>query len=178
MSLVSVRAEIARFFDENLTGVHVFEHGGAFSVDDIKRYSKKSPAAVVTCLNVPNLVFQGTVVSADAQFGVFCLAAESSKEKRDIAALLLAESIAVETYKNFWFDSATSAPSQVNASNLYNSALDKMGIALWVVRWNQQVDLQRNVIATIDDFLTADITYDIGETEDTALPSDIVELEQ
>lgn len=178
MSIVSVRYEIAQHLQGALDGVYVSEHGGAFSSADIERYAKKSPAVIIACLGVPSFEMQANTMTAAPIFAAFCLAAENSKERRDIAALLLAESVAVEIPRNRWNGSASGTPKTPTASNLYSTPLDKKGIALWAVRWTQQVDLQRNVIATIDDFKTMHGTYDAGQTDGTTPVEGITELEQ
>lgn len=178
MSVANVRAEIARHYRGALDHVHVYEHGGAFSLEDIKRYTQKSPAVVIGCLGIPSFEFQSTVTVANVSFGAFCIAQNNVRDNRDVAALLLMESVAVETIANRWDGSASQAPRNVSAANLYSQPLDKMGVAMWAVRWDQKVDLQRNAIATLDDFLTMYSTYDVGETDDTETTSDVTELPQ
>ena len=178
MSMLNVRSEIARFYREELDTINVSEHGGAFSLDDIRRYAKKSPAAVVGCLGIPTFEIQGSVVTAKVVYAVFCIAHDEAANKRDAAALLLAESVAVETIQNTWFKSASSSPMNVVGTNLYSVPLDKLGVAMWAIRWEQRVDLQRNAIETLDDFLSMHSTYDIGETDGTDVNTDITELPQ
>lgn len=178
MSIANVRFEIARHFREELGDAFVSEHGGAFSLEDIKRIALKSPAIVVGALGIPSFEIQGSVISATTVFAAFCLAYDRKKERRDIAALLLAESVAVETLRNNWDGSASSSPKNIVGTNLYSIALDKLGVAMWAIRWEQLVDLQRNVLATLDDFLTMHSTYDLGQTDDTEVSTDVTELPQ
>ena len=179
MSMANVRAEIAKYYRNTLDGVEVSEHGGAFTAEDIRRYAKKAPAVIVACIGVPQIKFQGTVVAAFPTFEVFCLSSHtSSRQNRDTAAWLLAESVAVETVNNTWDGAADSTPKNLSAANRYSVPLDKLGVGLWSVRWEQQVDLDRNAVATLDDFLTMESTYDIGQTDDTVDTTDITELPQ
>lgn len=178
MSIVNVRREIATFYEGALDSVQVSEHGGAFSTADIKRYARRTPALIVACLGLPNFEFQGSTVVGVATFGAFCMVADSSRERRDIGALLLAESVVVETFKNFWNGAATSTPRNVSAANLYSPALDKLGIAMWAVKWDQLVDLQRNAVAQIDDFKTMSGQIDAIDSPDTTPILDILELPQ
>lgn len=176
MSIASVKFEIARYYRTALDHVAVEEHGGPFSLQDIGRYAIKSPAVIIGCMGVPEFKIQGTVVTAQAVFGAFCLAHESVREKRDVASLLLAESVAVETVSNNWDGSASGTPRNIRGANLYSVALDKMGVAMWAIRWDQLIDLQRNTIATLDDWETMYSTYDIAQTDDTVNTTDITEL--
>lgn len=177
MSIISVRSEIAKHYRNVLGYTKVFEHGGNFSIDDIKRYAQsRHPSIVIGCLGIPSIELQGTVVSANIVFGAFCMSSERNKTARDIAALSLVESVISELPTQTWNGSANKVPKNVSGSNLYTSALDKLGIAMWAARWDQQVDLERNTAVTLDDFLTMTAEYDIGQTEDTVNTTDTITL--
>jgi len=178
MSLISVRAAIKSTLATALSSATLYEHGGTFDLDAVKRYARRSPAAVVAILGA-RIEFQGGITVALASFGVFCLANEASTTKRDVAATLLAESVAVELYSNNWGDVANGSPKKPAMANLHSHALDKIGVAMWVVKWEQQVDLQRNTIADLDDFFEFRSEYDISgdDDDDTTNTTDTTELD-
>lgn len=178
MSLVDVRNAIAKHYRTALAGVQVHEHGGPLDLEELKRIGLRSPAAVVTCLGVPKLDVQGSVVVADVTFAVFCVASDGLKGKRDIGAMLLAEAVMVEAPNQRWSGTAARASRDVSAANLFSPKLDASDISLWAVRWRQQVDLERNAQTKLDDFVTFYGTYDIGQTDDTAVTEDQTELDQ
>ena len=178
MSLASVRAAIAAHYTSTIKDAYTTEHGGAFSLEDIKRYGKRSPAIIVGCLGVPSFEVQGSVVTATAVYGVYCLSMNQKGTLRDVACLLLAESVAVETIAKNWGGEASSSPRNVTGQNLYTKKLDAINAAMWGIQWEQNVDLTRNAITELDDFLTMESTYDIGETDDTVDTTDITELPQ
>lgn len=175
MSLAQVRAEIARYLNNAIDSVAVIEHGGPFTLEELKRVAARAPALVVTCLGVPALEVQGTVVVAHAVWAVFGVTKNEQRRKRDVAGLLLAESVMVEVPHQTWNGSASKAPRDVTAANLYSSELDRQGVSLWAIRWRQQVDLQRNAITTLDDFETFFATYVIGDA-DAPVTEDQVDL--
>ncbi len=172
MSLINVRFEIKRHYDTVLKHVSVSEHGGAFGLEDIKRYAKRTPHVVISCLAIPEIKYESSVSVARVVFGAFCLTEERSDTKRDVAALALVEATTVELTSNDWNSTASGSPKNVSAANLFSGTLDKYGIAMWAIRWEQRVDLDRNVIATLDDFLTMTSEYDIAQTDDTINTTD------
>ena len=178
MSIANVRAEIAKHFRGALAFVEVHEHGGEFSIEDIKRYAlSKEPSVVIGCLGVPSIDVQGTVVVANAAFGAFCITSERNKETRSVSSMILFESVAVEIPFQTWNDSANKAPRNISGANLYSKALDSMGIAMWAARWDQQIDLQRNSAGSLDDFNTMVNVYDIGQDDNTETTSDTITLD-
>ena len=180
MTVASVRAEIAKHYRTALGHVAVYEHGGTFGLEDLLRYARKPPALIISALGIPTIEVESTVAVANVVFAGFCVAKDQSRQKRDVGALLLAEAALVETVNQYWNDSASGTPKSANALNMYTAALDKVGIALWAVRWEQRVDLTRNSETTLDDWETFYATYEVGDddTLDDDTDTDVTELDQ
>lgn len=179
MSLVECRAAIVDVLAQKLTGVTVIDHGGAFTPAEVERYVTKPPAVVVTCLGVTDLN-QGAAVMAEVAWSVFVFTtSNASKAKRDAQGLTIVESILAivgSPLQQNWNGKATSRPTRVMASNMYDSTLDAKGTSLWRVTWRQGTDLKVGIpFDSLDDFLRFDATYHIG-TPDAPETSDEVEL--
>jgi len=166
VSFVATRAAIAKFFRASLPGASVFEHGGAFDLAELKRVAAQTPALAVSCLGVPAEEVQGGTMACDVQFALFAIAANTSKAARDVAVLVMVESILTDLPTQKWGNAANKVPQGIAATNLYSSALDKQGVSLWAVRWRQEVDLEKTVWSTLDDLLRVYTTTDLAPLVD------------
>lgn len=146
MSVYAVRVEIAQHFRTLLKGVEIFEHAGSFSPEDLNRVSAKAPACVVACLGIPKLNIVGGEPVADVDYGIFVVTSNTIREKRDVAALNLAEKILRSLPFQHWDSKARSRPENISGSNMYSAALDKKGISMWSILWQQQVE----ILGTVD----------------------------
>jgi hypothetical protein len=159
VSLPECRSAIARILKGKLPSATVQEYAGPLTLAELKNLGPRLPAALVTCLGVPSLDVEGSAVCANAAFAVFCLAQDTPKIKRDPLALMLAESVLAEVPFQRWGAAATKAPTDIIATNLFTTPLDMAGVAMWVVRWRQKVDLVKNAVGLITPFETFFATY-------------------
>lgn len=179
MSLASCRSAIAQVFKEQLEDVHVSEHGGPFTMTELERVMKRTPALVVVCLGVSSVEAQGLTVTADASWGAFAITRDETVGKRDVAALLLIEAAAKLVPFQRWNNQASGAARALSIQNLYRSEVDAKGAALWAMRWRQNVDLETSAQTTLDTFETFFATHAItGSTATSPTTQDQVELEQ
>ena len=173
MSLVSCRAAIAKRYRDSLkaANVTVLEHGGALDLEELKRLATRTPALIVALLGVQSVKVEGGLAVADAAWGIFPIAINTIKEKRDVAAAMLTETVLHDLPFQRWNAQSSGSPHEIAAANLYSSTLDKNGISLWAIRWRQSVDLVTVVTADLVDFLRLYTTYTPeGAIEDDTLP--------
>lgn len=180
MSLLDVRdaAVKALYIALKPRTVAVTAHGGQLTTEELKRISTNAPAVLVACLGVPNIMLEGGVVTADSQWGAFVVTEDRSRVKRDSRGLLIMESVGITIPNNWWSGTAASTPKNITGRNLYSTALDKLGISLWVLNWSQKVDLEAVTTATYDNFERVYATYDVNETVDTVETEDQIEVPQ
>ncbi|MEC7376838.1 MAG: hypothetical protein VX421_04450, partial [Pseudomonadota bacterium] len=76
---------------------------------------------------------------------------------------------------NTWQLENTQKPARVAAENLYSGQLDRHGIALWAVSWQQGISLSTTDIAELADFTLYTATHEVG---DGPVAEDRVELPQ
>jgi phage gp37-like protein len=156
-----MRTEIAKFYHTELTGVHVFEHGGRFDLEELKRISTKTPALAVSLLGVPRMTVEGGVAVADASWALFPVTTDAQVTKRDASAIALVNVILSKLPSQRWASTADGPPQSIEATNLYSSTLDRTGINLWLVRWRQTVSLPNVTFSNLDDFLRSYTTWDL-----------------
>lgn len=176
-NLAAVRKGIADHMAKTIKYAHVRQHGGPINMEELRVVSTRTPAILVACLGLPKFERKGTLLVGQAVYACFVAARDEVKAKRDVMSMIVTEAIASETVDNFWGDTALGAPTDLAGSNLFSRGLDEEGISLWVLRWRQQVEMRRNTVATLDDFITFFATYDIGETDDTEPTEDQTTLE-
>lgn len=176
MSLITVRAEIAKALRKSLVGTDVLEHGGTFDLGELKRVATRMPAVVIVCLGVTDFERQAGAVIANSIFAAFVVAANTLKAQRDVAALALVEEIAVELPFQTWDHKAAKAPTGVVATNMYSAALDKEGVTIWAIRWNQQVQLEHRTPAEYDALLSVYTTMTAADDADNTLAEGKVTL--
>jgi len=184
MTLASTRSAIAAYYLGALPKteqVFVSEYGGAFTLEEIMRIGKQTPALIVTCLGVAEMKIQGNIPVASAAWAAFVVCKDSSRIKKDVQVLTLTEAVMADLPHQRWGDLACSRPNKILATNLYSAALDKVGIAMWAVRWLQDVELTRPTdLANLTPFETFFATWDIDDESvaDTPITEVQVDLEQ
>ncbi|KLN54727.1 hypothetical protein [Variovorax paradoxus] len=131
--------------------LQVEPYGGEFSASEIPFKSYSCPAIFVTVLgwspkaSGQRVAGRGVRSVSMAAFVVF---KHVDRKKRLAGAMALAEQLSIAL--SSWNPATVDAPIQVMpvdadpvAENLYGRAVDKVGQALWMVRWTQ--DLKVNV---------------------------------
>lgn len=182
-SLADVRDAIVTGLaaDARLSGVNISVHGGDFTLDDLLRYSKKSPALVLALLRY-TAVDTGGVVVAKAIWGLAALVRNTATTgatdldtKKDAAVIALADR-ATRALVGIVYgvddptpaSTAVSTPRNFVALNMYTPELDEEGVAMIGMQWEQEIDLVDVDVDALDDFITAHVDYEThtrpGET--------------
>lgn len=172
MSLVQQRNNIVEAL-KAIPGVRTVQtHGGRFDLAELKRVSTQSPALLIACLSLPGIDDRhGTL---DVHWGIFIVARSNAREKRDEIALALAQRVLDLVRGNDW-DVDAQRPTRLRADNLFNTTVDKQGVALWAVSFQQKLNVADVDISSLDDFLRAHVTYG-DHTNPAAI--DHIKLEQ
>lgn len=180
MILTQLRAAIVAGIKEAAADlVDVAEHGGRFSLEEIKAAGAKSPAARVACLGLREITFEGNIPKAVSLWGVFIITAHTAAAKRDAVALGLVATLAPLLPDNCWgLEASIDGAKECRADNLFSRELDKNGLALWGLSFTHQVDLNRIDPATLEAFITAHIDYDLAPTDGTIDATDVLTLPQ
>lgn len=180
MSLLSARTAVAQAVrDADLGFATVTTHGGRFDQTELKRWMRQTPAALVVLLGVPATEIQAGTSVARARFAVFVVTSDERNDPRDARAITFTESVMNLVTGNRWDGAACKAPERLQGSNLYSKSLDRGGVAIWAVTWEQLVDIEPNSPDDLDDFETfhADWLVQGDGDDDTVDAEDTVTLE-
>jgi hypothetical protein len=175
MSLLTHRQAIVDGLKAALPGVTVAAHRGRFdSAAEIQRFAVKAPQVLVACVGFKPVSSGGGLVQLRGRWVVFVITKDAPKLERDAGALALAEAIELCVEGNTWALDSLSAPTDIEARNLYSGAIDKNGVALWAVTFDQVDSSPAVDESTLAAFLTfhqdidvapADGQIDITETD-------------
>jgi hypothetical protein len=163
----AVESVFRTHYPNGVDGVQISTHIGEFGEEEIRRYSKKLPAVVLAPLGIPKAQRAGGNSIAEVNWGAFIFARDRPELSRGLAAMALAE-VAL-TFLPFEAFGCAQAPQDVEAGNLYNGDFDKMGLAVWAVRWRQRLELAAKddcSYATLDDFLRLHAEYQLDPVDD------------
>lgn len=149
-------------------------HGGRFDLNELNRWSKQAPAVLVAAVSVPSIA-DGPTHIAEVRWVAYLVTRDTPQATRDIAALDYSEALMRLVRKNTWQLDNTHNPTRVAAENLYSGQLDRHGIALWAVSWQQGISLRNTDIAELADFTLYTATHEVG---DGPVAEDRVELPQ
>jgi hypothetical protein len=137
-ALDAVTAGIAAVVND--TGIRVEDHPGRFTETELGRILTKKRSVRVAVEQVPTLQILGSGhFKAELLFTVFIICSDTRDQGRHRSALALAEKILKAVPHNRWQTQFLKPvlPASINADNLYSSEIDKKGIALWALSWQQ-----------------------------------------
>lgn len=173
MSLAALRSAIVEVMQAALPAIKVAEHGGSINAAEIKKWATQAPAIRVACLGVPAVEINPAKSYLDGEWAAFCIERDRATQgHRDVRVLLLAQSAMAVTaqFGQRFNNVAVSAPTNITARNLYARDIDDMGIALWLVRWRQAVEITSVDVTGLDDFETFFASYPIPPLDDVGSP--------
>lgn len=148
-SLVDLRTAIVASIDTNVAAFRtVRAHGGKLTADEIKAYATRQPACLVACLGGPTTREAGQPVM-NAIFVAGIITTGTSQTARDAAGLILGESVTALAARNSWGYTHAKAPTNVRLENFYHRDVDRLGVSLFIVSWQQRVDIDIQDVDTI-----------------------------
>jgi hypothetical protein len=158
-----------------LRGVGV--HGGVFGATDLQRYATQAPYAVVVAEGSRQSELQSTTLTILVDFTCFLIVRGTSAEKRDEASLALTYAVAKAIHLNRWSSALLTAPRNIEWRNGYTPEIDKLGISIQAITWEQGVQITNEIdLATLDDFETFATTYKLDDSIATYEQEGIVTL--
>lgn len=146
----------------------VERHIGRFNeADDIKRWMSGKEGGIRICAQrVVAMQNQGGRLIGTVEFVAFVFCAEQfsyAKDQRaEVIACRLAKALML---KGGWVGTgASSVPEAVRADNLYTTAIDKLGLAIWSVTWRQDWPLDDPIDeSALDDFLRCNFKAELAD---------------
>lgn len=119
-------------------------HGGQFTLEELRRWASQAPGVKVAVLS---LTPGGGVSGGWRDYKVRCAAVVVTRDAiglpRDQSVLVISQTLIELIYQNTWGldpDFCFAADAAAGKS-LYSSDLDRQGVALWQVQWEQKLRL-------------------------------------
>lgn len=191
-TLLDMRSAIVEVLKRELKSCvkEVREHGGRFTIEELKAYGASAPCVAVACMGVPDAADYGTDVRSRALWVAMVVAKDEGATKRDTIVLGVVHQLLMLISRQKW---TTDVPggtkthgaknaARVQAANLYSRQADAEGIALWAVTWEQDAFLEPLTDDVLVDFNTFIARYDVaprdGVFDPTNEDEDTIEMEQ
>lgn len=156
-------------------------HSGQFTLDDVKSVSKCSPAILLSCLSIGEIKGAPKGQSVRMQMAAFLIVGNGRDESnmridKDLAVLKLVGAVLAALDDENW--PLSELPEEIFADNLY--AAKGMGVALWSVRWEQEVLIgaAEAVLEELDDFLTAGVKWDCSPVDGVPEAEDVFTVQE
>lgn len=129
---VWVEANIADFNE-------VVSHGGIFNLNELKKYSRKSPFCAVTVMATKPM----DDLSSPVQVVLYVVTKDQGQERErsDIALDLVSSLLSKLPAAEFNFPAAETFPLKTSSKNLYTRDADNANFAIWAVSFFCNVDM-------------------------------------
>lgn len=140
-----------------LTGLRTCEvHDGRWDADEIKRWSKRTPAMLVAWMGTAQVEMPGIRWSdCDQELAAFIMTSTGLRAgapaagrggailKRGEASRALVDWLLLYIPRARWgFTGDVGAATEIRARNLYSGTVDKRNLAVWTVTWRQKLRLE------------------------------------
>ena len=181
MSLITARKSIITVIKAGLTSLKTCEeHGGRFDANELKRVAKKSPAVYLAALAVNNVDEDSLGYHGVVTWAAFVIAKGDSVTNRAEVALGVVNSLGLLIPGNNWaVEEFRGRPKKIRSQNLFSSSIDKLGVAMWGVTWQQWTDLGETTdLATLNDFVKYHAEHSMAPGTDEPEAIDEITLEQ
>lgn len=182
MNLSTFRDAVVDYFSSEFSGLNVSAHGGEFGLDDVLRYAKNDPALIIAVIKADTDKTPMSGLLFNVRMSAVVLVRSRGDEAKDERSLRIGTFVMREIAKpgQFWDLEDTNnikAPLRVSGENLFSTKLDKQGISLFGISWEQIIDLTADTAETYDDFETFYAEYDLGPDPDGEIEAtDTVDL--
>lgn len=158
---------------QGISGVHVYAHGGTFDRTQIERYAREAPALVVSLLRF-DADLEGGSTMAKVYWGVVGFTrSEKPGDPRDRTVIDLAEAATQVLLVTFAGMSPRSRPRGIEARNLFGVEVDRIGIAMWGLEWQQILELDQ--VDTSAPFTRLHADWDLSPRDNAAPLGQVLE---
>lgn len=155
----------------------VDRHDGEFGEDEIARYAVRANALILASDGGKSQRLGGPI-GANIMYDLWVMVTGDTVRQRTRGSRLIVEhALKLLHGGSSWATSeeAWKDPEDVQFKNLYGTETDEMGLSLWVIRWNQFLEIPYIVDPdTLDDFATFYAKYVRPGEEDPDDPDNIV----
>lgn len=179
MSLDVYLDNIGKTLRENLPGsIFIAEHFGDVGVNEIKKYSVKAPAIIVSTRGIREAFQVGSGIHANIEVILFVI----TKPKPGLTPSAQFYQIATTLYKLIpyqTFGVSTRVPTDMRTENLYDAELEKIKLGLNAFEFVQTVQINKLSdcdIERLDDYLRQGVDTDSNIVSGSYDPDGTAEL--
>lgn len=151
MSLAMRDAIVAKIKSLNLFR-EVEPHNGAYDVDDLQRYFRAPPAALVAVERWGDVEITTGVPVLPIEWVVSVVHHERDPKERGDVAMALAlrvTSVVTAESRTRWGQTACGMPERIKGRPLFRGVLDDRNALIWGIHWIQPIELTDDVIASL-----------------------------
>ncbi|EGR4294739.1 hypothetical protein DDN98_13195 [Vibrio cholerae] len=141
-------------------------HIGRFNTPaDVKRWMATRDGGIrLAALNVPSFELIGGRLVGSVNMVAYVFTTDAWGYAKDTRAEVIVSKLVRAMVAKNAPPTAYSRAQNFRANNLYTSALDELGLALWTVEWSQQWYLDVPIDpTTLDDFITFGLRGEVAE---------------
>ena len=141
MKFSELRQAVIDTITTNLPDLKAVEaHPGRFNLQELKRIATKLPAVRVALMGMPATVHLDTgEKEVKVRLAAFIITGDKRQLQKDEAALAIVESLLVLVLGQRWGITGTTAAKNVKADNLFSGNVERQGVAMWAVTWEQTI---------------------------------------
>ncbi len=124
----------------------VSPHPGRFNLDELKRIATKLPAVRVALMGTPTVnILETGENEAVLRLAAFVVTGDRRQLPKDEAALAIVESLLVFIPGQRWGVKGAMDAKGVKADNLFSGKVERQGVAMWAVTWEQSIRIGQGV---------------------------------
>ena len=118
-------------------------HDGRWDAEEVKRWSVATQAVLVAWLGTAKAETPGVRwTDCEQQLAAFVVTRDVPGLGRGAAARALVDWLLLYVPRSHWGLSDIGEATGLRAANLYSRAIDKTGVAMWMVNWRQELRLE------------------------------------
>ncbi len=118
-------------------------HDGKFDLAELRRATTRAPAVLICWLGTPRTEIPGVAwTDAEQQLAAYVVTRDQGGLRRGAAARNIVDRLLLYIPRARWGLERIGSATDLRAENVYSGAVDKKGVALWMVMWRQMLRLE------------------------------------
>lgn len=121
-------------------------HPGRFNLDELKRIATRLPAVRVALMGAPTVnILETGENEAALKLAAFIVTGDRRQLPKEDSALAIVESLLVLIPAQRWGVKGVHDARMVKADNLFSGNVERQGVAMWAVTWEQSIRIGSDV---------------------------------
>lgn len=124
----------------------VSSHPGRFNLDELKRIVTQLPAVRLALMGIPRVDnLQTGENEAELRLAAFVITGDRRQSTKDSSVLAIVESLLTFIPGQHWGIKGVMDARNVKADNLFSGSVERQGVALWAITWDQSIRISKNI---------------------------------